>query len=134
MYDYITPQKALNALRFLKAHNPLYAHVELNEQWLEQAMANDEELCKSLIEQNEDMDTGCSDSAENSSVHSNLSDGEDVFSAALHKLEALPCENGFTVHEVPCDGDCMFSAVSHQLQTTGVCTVDSNGLRQMVAA
>ena len=29
------------------------------------------------------MDTGCADSAENSRVHSN---GEDVFSAALHKL------------------------------------------------
>lgn len=96
-------------------------------------MANDEELCKSLIEQNEDMDTGCADSAENSSVHSNQSDGEDVFSAALHKLEALACENGFTVHEVPYDGNCIFRAVSHQLQTTGVCTVDSSRLRQMVA-
>ena len=48
-------------------------------------MTNDEELCKSLIEQNEDMDTGCADSAENSSVHSNLSDGENVFSAALQR-------------------------------------------------
>ena len=112
MYEYITPQKAMNALKCLKAHNPLYAHVELNEQWLEQAMTNDEEFCKHLIEQNEDlMDITCADSAENSSAHSDLSDGEDVFSVALHKLEVLACENGFTVHEVPYDGNCMFSAV-----------------------
>ena len=42
-------------------------------------------------------------------------------------------ENGFAIHDVPYDGNCMFSAVSHQLQTSGVCTVDSNELRQMVA-
>ena len=38
MYDYITTLKALKALRFIKAHNPLYAHVELssgfNRPWL----------------------------------------------------------------------------------------------------
>ena len=72
----------MNALKYLKAHNPLYAHVQLNDQWLDEAMANDEELSKHLIEENEDMDTGCVDSTENSSVHSNLSDGEGVFSVA----------------------------------------------------
>lgn len=45
----------------------------------------------------------------------------------------MACENDFTVHEVPYDSNCMFSALSHQLQTAGVCTVDSSGLRQMVA-
>ena len=49
MYDYVTPQKTLDALKFLQANNPLYAHVSVNEQWVEQAMANDEELCMSLI-------------------------------------------------------------------------------------
>ena len=34
MYDYVTPEKILNALRWLKLHNPLYANVEINEQWL----------------------------------------------------------------------------------------------------
>ena len=33
MYDYITPQKPLDALKFLKANNPVYAHIEVNEQW-----------------------------------------------------------------------------------------------------
>ena len=46
MYDYITPQKFLDALRFLRANNPLYADINVNEQWVEAAMGNDSELCK----------------------------------------------------------------------------------------
>ena len=40
MYDYITPQKLLEALRFLKANNPLYIDIDINEEWLEAAMAS----------------------------------------------------------------------------------------------
>ena len=50
MYDYIRPQKLLDALRYLKANNPLYADIDINEQWVEEAMANDEELCQYLVE------------------------------------------------------------------------------------
>ena len=32
MYDYITPQKLLDALTFLKANNPLYADIDVNEE------------------------------------------------------------------------------------------------------
>ena len=28
MYDYVTPEKILNALKWLNKHNPLYANVE----------------------------------------------------------------------------------------------------------
>lgn len=38
----------LTALRFLKSNNPLYALVEVNEQWFDQALTNDEELSKSM--------------------------------------------------------------------------------------
>ena len=31
MYDFVTPQKPLDALRFLKAHNPLYCDIEINQ-------------------------------------------------------------------------------------------------------
>ena len=51
---YITPQKLLDALRFLKANNHLYADINVNEQWVEAAMANDEELCKHLVEQDDE--------------------------------------------------------------------------------
>ena len=43
MYDYITPQKLLDALSFLKANNPLYADIDVNQEWLEAAVANDAE-------------------------------------------------------------------------------------------
>ena len=31
---------------------------------------------------------------------------------------------------MPYDGNCMFSAIAYQLNSTGVCDVDSAGLRQ----
>ena len=31
MYDYISPEKVMNSLRWLKANNPLYADIEIND-------------------------------------------------------------------------------------------------------
>ena len=56
MYDYITPQKLLDALAFLKANNPLYADIDVNQEWLEAAVASDAELCGCLVEQHNDTD------------------------------------------------------------------------------
>ena len=146
------------ALKFLKANNPLYSHIDINEEWLEQAFANDDELCKYLIEQNdENMHTEykvskndhCSDNA--SSSHCDLptlpvnedcehvecfsytADGKSAFTVALHELEAMAHLKGFEVYDVPYDGNCMFSAISHQLKISDVCNVDSDELRKMVA-
>ena len=44
MYDLVTPQKPLDALRFLKTNNPLYCDIEINDQRFEEAIANDDEL------------------------------------------------------------------------------------------
>ena len=41
MYNYIRPQKLLDVL---KANNPLYADIDVNEQWIEDAMTKDEAL------------------------------------------------------------------------------------------
>ena len=38
------------------------------------------------------------------------SDNENALSAAVHKLETIASQNGFTIHDVPYDGNCMFSA------------------------
>ena len=48
MYDYVTPEKVLNALRWLKLHNPLYANVEVNEEWVLDAEIDDHDLYASL--------------------------------------------------------------------------------------
>ena len=59
-------------------------------------------------------------------------DNEDALSA-VHKLETIASQNGFTIHDVPYDGNCMFRAIAYQLNSTGVCDIDSNGLRQTIA-
>ena len=132
MYDFVTPQKPLGALRFLKTNNPLYCDIEINDQWFEEAIANDDELGMCLVEQNDDsMDTEC-DQPETESEPMECSNDE--LSLALHKLKQLALQNGFTIYDVPYDGNCMFSAISHQLQTSDVCNVDSSELRQMIAS
>ena len=40
----------------MKANNPLYADIAVNEEWLEAAMTNDAELCECLVEQQNDSD------------------------------------------------------------------------------
>ena len=45
MYDYVTPEKILNTLRWLKLHNPLYTNVE---EWVLDAEIDDHDLYASL--------------------------------------------------------------------------------------
>ena len=149
MYDYVTPQKLLEALQFLKANNLLYVDIDINEEWLEEAIANNAELCDCLVEQQIDSDvqmqTDSPNVASQSSVANDVShnvpnmddeipmDNEDALSTAVHKLQTIASQNGFTIHDVPYDGNCMFSAIAYQLNSTGVCGVDSSRLRQTIA-
>ena len=138
MYDYVTPQNLLDALKFLKSNNPLYCDIKINDQWFEETIANDDELCMCLVEQNEEsMDTESDQHGTESDQHETgpepMECSSDKFSIALKKLKSLAFQNGFTIHDVPFDGSCMFSAISHQLQTSKVCNVDSSELRNKVA-
>ena len=189
MYDYITPQKLLDALSFLKANNPLYAGIDVNQEWLESAMANDAELCECLVESEDNVDEQpntdntfepvvanvanadspthiamdctdsynlepqanvanvalCTDVSHTVQPHvdtpvnvangipMDCSDVNDPLLTAIHKLEKIASQNGFTIRDVPADGDCMFSAIVYQLSSTGICDVDSQTLRQNVA-
>ena len=49
MYDYVIPENVLNALRWLKPHNPLYANVEINEEWAQNAESNNTDLYAGLV-------------------------------------------------------------------------------------
>ena len=53
MYDCITPEKVLGALTWLKDNNPLYADIDINQEWLEHGMTDDDELFSSLLETSE---------------------------------------------------------------------------------
>ena len=115
-------------MTFLKANNPLYADVAVNEEWLEAAMANDAELCECLVEQQNDSDEQPNDAiqpivdSKNSVASPNApneiamdcSDSDDALLTAVHKLETIASQNGFTIHDVLYDGNCMFSAIAYQ--------------------
>ena len=75
MYDYISPEKILTALRWLKQNNPLYANIDINDEWLHQAMANDDDLFAGMVEQADtnDMNSGADmNSAPTHSEHNNI--------------------------------------------------------------
>ena len=150
MYDYITPQGPLDALAFLEANNPLCADIAVDEEWLEAAMANDAELCECLVEQQDDSDEQPSDAVQPvvdsrdsvagvappgapNEIAMDCSDSDDALLAAVHKLEAIAGQNGFTIHDGLYDGSCVFGAVAYQLSRTSICDFDSNTLRQTVA-
>ena len=67
------------------------------------------------------------------SIPMDCSDINDPLLTAIYKLETIASQNGFTIHEVPADGDCIFNAIVYQLNSTGICDVDSQTLRQNVA-
>ena len=101
-------------------------------------MDNDAELCKCLVEQQNDCDEHDSDNCVDSPVTTSpdiamdCSDNADPLVTAMRNLETQPSQNGFTIHNVPYDGDCMFSAIVYQLNSSGVCDFDSKVLRQAV--
>lgn len=48
MYQYIRPAKVLAALQWFKSNNPLYGDIEINNDWLSDAAADDAELWEAL--------------------------------------------------------------------------------------
>ena len=59
LHDTIWPEKVLIALHYLKAHNPLYADIEINENWIQTWQEEDKQLYDGIFdtEQN-DTDSG----------------------------------------------------------------------------
>ena len=56
LYDFVSPEKLTNALKWLKANNRLYADIHIAHNWLESALTDDEELVMSMLQQPECMD------------------------------------------------------------------------------
>ena len=48
MYQYIRPANVLVALQWLKLNNPLYKDVEINSDWISDAVEDDAELWEAL--------------------------------------------------------------------------------------
>ena len=67
LHDTIQPETVLIALHYLKDHNPLYADIEVNENWIQTWQEEDEQLYDGIfnIEQN-DTDSGLRNDADTS--------------------------------------------------------------------
>ena len=163
MYDYVTPENVLNALRWLKAHNPLYANVEINEEWAQNAESNDTDLYAGLVNRTVRIDSSDTESepmqvddsarlSEDTVDNSNSMIECDTTSSsqlsnevsceswpvnlvpALNNLRAFATDKNFSIHDVPRDGNCLFSAVLYQLVTCGLFSSAVEHLRQLVAS
>ena len=108
LYDYVSPQKLINALKWLKANNPLYADVDIADDWVESAIADDEELVMSMLEQPENMEHDGNTDIVTSNVSS--SQPSDPVSHYTNVLKVFAREHGYAIHDVPSDGNCLFSA------------------------
>ena len=155
MFAYVTPENMLNALRWLKANNPLYADVEINAEWLDQSLDNDSDLCTGLVQTEPEVSDELADSSSTTAspsqpcdkpetasteapasvaVHVENNVDSDEIATAYGALTAAAEELGFSIHEVPRDGNCLFSAIASQLDSLGVQDVDAHTLRKMVVS
>ena len=50
LYDYVTPERLLNALRYLKSNNHYYKDITINDNWITHILEDDEDLMSSLID------------------------------------------------------------------------------------
>ena len=131
MYDYVTPNNILNALRWLKINNPLYKDIHINTDWVTQSLHDDEEMLCSLIENPRvtDMDVSEPPPTSPTVVTCNSSSSVDDVITAYSVLFRVARERGFTIHEVPRDGNCLFMAISYQLKQ---CQIESDIMRSML--
>ena len=84
----------------MNTNNPLYCDIEINDQWFEEAIADDDELGMCLVEQNdESMDTQ-SDQPETESEPMECS--SDELSLALQKLNKMAFLQFMTFHMMAC--------------------------------
>ena len=137
MYDFVTPEKILDALRLLKTNHPQYTYVEINEEWSQQSENVDFDLHAgfmkktvqtddpdSLIDGNQSVATSTSTSTvdriqdtpvntmgiDNTALNSVCSTLQcDTVTTAVSHLNACASSHSLVIHDVPGDGNCLFS-------------------------
>ena len=56
MYDFVRPDKVISALNWLKNNNPLYHDIPINDNWVQDSLANNCDLFTDLTEESMDTD------------------------------------------------------------------------------
>ena len=107
MYDYVCPEKLMNALEWLKANNPLYADVDVNRHWVIESQANDGDLFPSLVRLPETNGDNCvSDNTPQYHTHEQSTSHSDTMECET-RLTCLTSESSFVkpcVHSRLSDG------------------------------
>ena len=67
LHDTIRPEKVITALHYLKNHNPLYADIEINEDWIQSWEKLDDEMYKGLF----DIEENCGHNGETTNETTN---------------------------------------------------------------
>ena len=131
LYDFVRPDKVIGALRWLKDNNPLYKDVAINDNWVQDSLANNSDLFTGLTEESTDTNgTHTDENMDTGTVVSQTCSIENVGNV----LNSIASRNGFTIHDVPANGDCLFSAIAYQLPSIGITDIDADNLRIMLVS
>ena len=149
MHDFVRPHKVLDALRWLKQNNPLYKDIKINENWVEDAKSNDDELFEALTnvpdkQQNDDFENDSPNTISSSNrkgqsrsrSHGQLAECSSIdkeYHEHLAKLKELAHKKGFVVTDVPRDGNCFYNAVLVQTRKSGLYYGNASNLREDLA-
>ena len=150
MYDYITPEKILDALRWLKMHHPQYANVVVNENWSHDSKCEDFDLHAGLTNSTEHTESNvasCPVFVKESLVSGSPTSGTDrvntafevqsvsfdrevvnsdhSLSVAMTHLRSSVSKAKLMIHDVPGDGNCLYWSILYQLKARGACTASA---------
>ena len=65
LHDTIRPEKVITALHYLKSHNPLYADIDINEDWIQTWQELDQELYNGVF----DIEENCGNNEDTTDVN-----------------------------------------------------------------
>ena len=144
MYDYVKPEKVIEALKYLKENNPHYKDIQINQNWSAEAAEDDKEMWEAV--------TGSNTAPRHAKSQKHLSNmcykkfslaGEKNCNIEKNGQESATDEEVITaigkrmnmdVIDVPRDGNYLFTAVCSQLKNLGVITLEAHEFRKQISA
>ena len=102
----------------------MYAGVSINDEWLNDSVANNSELFNSLTKQPDGLESRVNTTAKYTEQVVQIDD-------TISSLTVIAKENGYIIHDVSGDGDCLFSSIGCQLQSYNI---DKHTLRSMLVS